>query len=878
MQSISLSHARRDRQGSPRRSRRLLRVIGVIALLYVAGAAPQSADLATHATPPRPYGRLPLAFETNRGQTDSQVQFLARGAGYQVFLTRSEAVLAFSAPAATESRPPAGVPTTRPKAPPVSDMKQTFVRMALEGANPDPHGVGLEQLPGKVNYLRGNDPGEWQTNVPMYAKVRYEAVYPGIDLVYYGHSRQLEYDFVVAPGADPDTITLSFDSAGSVDLDAAGDLLLTTAAGPVRFQKPIVYQERDGSRQSVAGGYVRKGTNRIGFRVADYDTTRPLIIDPVLSYATYLGGSDGDSGADIAVDRTGAAYVLGTTSSLDFPTQSPLQATADADGDAFVAKLSPDGTALVYATYLGGSDAEFGVSIAVDRTGAAYVAGQTLSLDFPTRSPLQPALAGVDDWFVAKLTPDGTALVYATYLGGSGDEGTDVAIAVDGSGSAYVGSATNSTDFPLKSPLQAALAGESDAYIVKLTADGSALVYGTFLGGSGIDTVNAVAVDANGAAVVAGFTNSPDFPTKSAFQSMLNDGAPPDPSRGEPFGDAFVAKLTPDGSTLVYATYLGGSSHESATSIAVDGAGAAYITGDTGSEDFPTVSPLQPVPTRAADVGGQQDLFVAKLTVDGSALAYSTYFSGTFATGIAVDAAGAAYVTGFIAAGFNFIVVHPVQPHRSETGEGFLAKFAAGGSALVYSFGLDSGPFGGPAVAVDTAGAAYVTGTTMFLNFPTTNAVQPTPGGGGDGFVLKLAPASTDVPVPRREQSRRAARRRGDHLVRPDSRVGRASGRHLQDCRGIRQRELLQYLQPVFPGGRAAARQSLTGRVDRTCRPTYSGSTGLSGESSDSRIRTRISDALQIRHCSVHNRPVSILRQRVGYTAGSRDSLSIALG
>jgi hypothetical protein len=676
-------------------------------------------------------------FEANHGQVNGQVQFLARGSGYHVFLSRGEAVLAFMPPAA-ESRVSRDVLTKTRNALPPSDVKQAVVRMTLEGATADPRAVGLEQLSGKVNYLRGNDPDKWRTNVPTYSKVRYEAVYPGIDLVYYGHERQLEYDFVVAPGADPETITLEFDGADRVDLDAAGDLVLTTVAGPVRFQKPVVYQERDGRRQSVAGEYIRRGQQRIGFQVAAYDTTRPLIIDPVVRYATYLGGSATDTGADIVVDSAGAAYVTGTTWSLDFPTQSSPQATADADGDAFVAKLSPDGSALVYATYLGGGDGDSGLSIAVDRNGAAYVTGQTISTDFPVKSALQPMLIGDDDAFVAKLTPDGTMIVYATYLGGDGPEAAFVDIAVDGVGSAYVTGQTGSPTFPTKSPLQPTLNGDHDAYIAKLTADGSALVYSTYLGGSGVEAGSGIAVDAAGNAYVTGFTSSEDFPTKSPLQPMLNGGIPP--AGGEDTDpDAFVAKLTADGAALVYATYLGGSSEDSATSIAVDAAGSAYITGDTGSEDFPTESPLQPAHT---DVGST---FVSKLTVDGSALAYSTYFDGTFATDIAVDLTGAVYVTGFIAPGFNFIVVRPIQPHRSDTGENFLAKFAPGGSALVYSATL--GVSFGAAVAVDTAGAAYVTGAAISLNFPTTNAFQPTPGGEGDAFVLKLAAASTDVPV-----------------------------------------------------------------------------------------------------------------------------------
>ena len=660
-------------------------------MLYFAGATTHSADTSTHEAPSGRYGRLPLAFEANHGQTDGQVQFLARASGYQLFLTRGDAVLAFRA-SATESRASGGVPAKTQLAQPTGDMKQAVVRMALEGANPDPHVMGLEQLPGKVNYLRGNDPDEWQTNVPAYAKVRYEAVYAGIDLVYYGHGRQLEYDFIVAPGADPHAITLSFEGADSMYLDAGGALVLTTAAGPVRFHKPLVYQETDGRRQSVAGEYVRKGTGRMGFRVGGYDIARALVIDPVLSYSTYLGGSALDAGVDIAVDGTGAAYVTGLTQSLDFPTRVPVQSTLNNGVDAFVAKLSPDGSGLVYATYLGGGNSDQGSNIAVDATGAAYIVGLTQSRDFPIQSAVQPTLAGEDDGFVAKLTPDGTALIYATYLGG---EDSDLArdIAVDAGGSAYVTGQTCSSNFPTKSPLQPTLHGPCDAVIVKLAPDG-VLVYSTYLGGSALEDGVGIAIDITGAAFVAGWTTSEDFPTRFPLQSLLNGGAA---SGQDEIGDAFIAKLAPDGTALLYATYLGGTGGDAAMSMAVDSAGAAYILGETQSEDFPTESPLQPRPARAASFRQTLSLFVAKLTADGSALASSTYFggTGTNATDIAVDPTGAAYVTGWVPGGFNFIVVHPIKPDRSETAvkEGFIAKFAPDGSGLLYSVTLDNGDF-----------------------------------------------------------------------------------------------------------------------------------------------------------------------------------------
>ena len=372
------------------------------------------------AAPPRPrienLNKLPLAFERNQGQTGSQVKFLARGQGYTLFLTSGEAVLAWH-----KASPKSGV-----------------LRMKLLGANPASDVSGIDEMPGKSNYFIGNDAKKWHTNVPTYAKVKYKSVYSGIDLIYYGNQRQLEYDFVVAPGADPRRIQLGIRGARKISRSEDGDLVLAMDEGEVRWHKPVVYQEKDGARREIAVHYAVKGKNRIGFEVADYDPRRPLFIDPLI-YSTYLGGSGTDQGYGIAVDNSGSAYVTGYTTSTDFPTMNPLQpAKAGGDTDAFVAKLSPEGSALIYSTYLGGSRNDYGWGIAVDSLGNAYITGNTTSTDFPTMNPLQPAEAdgGVyGDAFVAKLNPTGSALVYSTYLGGGGND-TGSGIAVDNSGNA----------------------------------------------------------------------------------------------------------------------------------------------------------------------------------------------------------------------------------------------------------------------------------------------------------------------------------------------------------------------------------------------------------------------------------------------------------
>ena len=662
------------------------------------------------AAPPRPrienLNKLPLAFERNQGQTSSQVKFLARGQGYTLFLTSGEAVLALH-----NASPKSGV-----------------LRMKLLGANPASDVSGMDEMPGKSNYFIGNDAKKWHTNVPMYAKVKYKGIYSGIDLVYYGNQRQLEYDFVVAPGADPRRIHLGVRGARKISRGEDGDLVLAMDEGEIRWHKPVVYQEKGGARQEIGAHYVIKGKNRVGFEVAGYDLRRPLFIDPLI-YSTYLGGSGADYGFGIAVDGSGNAYITGTTSSTDFPTMNPLQpAYGGGLYDAFVAKLNPAGSALVYSTYLGGSGGDYGSGIAVDSSGTAYVTGQTYSTDFPTMNPLQPAYGGGGDAFVAKLNPAGSALVYSTYLGGSAlDFGAG--IAVDSLGNAYVTGGTNSANFPTMNPLQPVFGG-GDAFVAKLNPSGSALVYSTYLGGSGGAYGSGIAVDGSGNAYVTGNTST-DFPTMNALQ----------PAYGGGLYDAFVAKLNPAGSALVYSTYLGGSGDDVGIGIAVDSSGSAYVTGATDSTDFPTMNPLQP-----SNAGGGDDAFVAKLNPAGSALVYSTYLGGSgddVGIGIAVDSSGNAYVTGWTYS-TDFPTMNPLQPANGDggcCGDGFVAKLNSAGSALVYSTYLGgSGTDSGRGIAVDSLGAAYVTGQTSSTDFPTMNPLQPANAGGGDDvFVAKIA-------------------------------------------------------------------------------------------------------------------------------------------
>jgi hypothetical protein len=673
------------------------------------------------------YGKLPLSFEANHGQTDSRVKFLSRTGGYTLFLTQDEAVLtlrgktwnAHNAKVTGVSRSPHSN---------VAEVKSGGVlRMKLHGANAAARVTGIDELAGTSNYFIGNDPDKWRTAVPTFAKVKYEGIYSGINLVYYGNQRQLEYDFIVSPGADPHRIAFDVHGAKRIRRDAHGDLVFKIGEDEIRWHKPAVYQERDGSRQVVAANYAITNNNRVGFEVAKYDPSRPLYIDPLI-YSTYLGGEGIDYGSGIAVDSAGNAYVTGYTNSTNFPTMNPLQPSGGG-GDAFVVKINPAGSAFVYSTYLGGSAEDWGYGIAADSAGNAYVTGLTCSTDFPTRKPLQANYGGPDqscgDAFVTKINASGSALVYSTYLGGFEND-TGYGIAVDSAGDAFVTGVTASTDFPLKNPLQPAYGGGmGDAFVTKINPAGSALLYSTYLGGVGNDPGYGIAVDKSGNAYVTGATNSGDFPIKNALQPVAAG-----------YDDAFVAKINPSGSALVYSTYLGGSHSDFGSGIAADSSGNAYVTGFTGSTNFPVKNPLQP-----AFGGDSADAFVAEINPMGSALIYSTYLGGSrldYGDGIAVDNSGNAYVTGATAS-TNFPLANPFQ---TKQGGAFVSKIASGGTALLYSTHLGGtggeDQYGG-GIAVDSAGYAYVTGDTGSGDFPLMNPLQPFNGGSKfDAYLTKI--------------------------------------------------------------------------------------------------------------------------------------------
>ena len=660
----------------------------------------------------------PLHFEANQGQAHDEVKFVARGPGYGVYLTAQEAVLALSTHTSD------GCATDDATA-----QSTRAVRMRLLGGAKAPAVHAVDEQRGKANYFVGNDPSQWRTNIPTYAKVRYDEVYPGIDVVYYGNQRQLEYDFVLAPGADPRRIEIKFDGADRVEIDANGDLVLHACGHEIRQPKPVVYQEADG-RHEVAGRYVEKGRNRIGFKVAAYDRSRPLIIDPlVLSYATYLGASFSDDEAnDVAVDTRGNAYVTGMTFGLDFPvTPGAYQTSAATSNRAFVAKFDSAG-ALVYSTLLGAGTRNQG--IAVDQDGNAYVAGMVTG-SFPTTPGAfqeQSSFANTSRsrTFVTKLNPTGSALVYSTLLAGhtadpnlSPLEARRVDIAVDSLGSAHVTGMARETDFPTTPGAFQEPGGQ--IFVAKLDPTGSALVYSSRFANAGAQInnsvnswTNAIALDRNGNAYVTGVTVVATFPvTAGAFQTTFQGY------------DAFVTKLSAAGA-LVYSTFLGGSSADEGHGIAVDPAGNAYIAGSTKG-NFPT-TPRAYEPTR----GGAG--FVAKLNASGSGLVYSTFLRAS-ASDIVVDAGGRAYVAA---------------------GEDAFVSTVAPSGSWVDTSGVHSGSGIYEATSGIGRNAAananlWVVGYTSSLDFPVTpNAyrTQRTSGAGRgtDAFVAKFSASTAPIP------------------------------------------------------------------------------------------------------------------------------------
>lgn len=675
---------------------------------------------------------LPISFEENRGQTDERVRYLAR-IGADIAYFRDDSVIFWLKAPQTKgaARPPLGVDGLRDH---LTDepAQGHLVVMQLEGANPEPEIVAADMGPGYSNYIRGSDPTGWTTHVPTYYRITYRSLYEGIDLTFYeGPSGGLEYDFRVAPGADPSKIALRFRGHEAIELGGSGELVVRAETRELTQSRPFIYQETPHGREEVAGGFVVSGA-RVGFELGDYDSSQALVIDPELIYSTYLGGIWTDDGFDIAVDMTGSAYVVGHTASPDFPLKDAFDSTTTATWTAFVTKMNPDGSGLIWSTYLGGTLGGRAMAVSVTSQGEAVVSGGTSAADFPTTpgafraTPKYPD----SDGFLTKFSADGASLVYSTYLGGVFGYGVDV----DQEGSAYTVGSANITDYATPGAFQEACAdcpSGGDAAIAKFDPAGTR-VYASYLGGNRGDDAMAVAVDAQGCAYVTGAVFSYDFPTLNAFQPAVG---------GAPWVDSFITKFSPDGASLVYSSYLGGQGQERGYGVAVDAAGYAYVSGYTDSVDFPTVNAFQP-----ARNGPVSDAFLTKVAPDGSALVYSTYLGGTnqeFQTGyVAVDGAGNAHVAGGTRSS-DFPLVDPFQSVTAGYSRGFVAKFDASGGAIYSSYlGASSGT-GVYAVDVDGPGNAYVTGATTALDFPTTPGAFQSACGGipedcWDAFLAKV--------------------------------------------------------------------------------------------------------------------------------------------
>jgi hypothetical protein len=685
------------------------------------------------------YYALPLSFEPATGERferNSQ-RFISHGPGYLLQLNAGTATLSL------DSKKGAG-----------ATAKRTALRMSLVGANQRATGIPMEEMPSKSNYYIGRDPSAWRTNVPNYARVKYGQVYPGVDLVYYGNHRQLEYDFVVAPGADPNSIQLQFTGTRSLRVDPkSGNLLLASDGSELVLHKPIVYQPEPGpapaERHLIDGRYVLASNHEVTFHIADYDHQRPLVIDPVLAYSTYFGGS-GDENifqlavlAGVAVDTNGNAFIVGSTASTNLPTSGAVQGTLKGGEDAFIAKFSSSG-ALSFATYFGGSGVDVGTGIAVDSSGNPHFTGFTSSSDFPTVNAVQSSLRGTRDAFVAILNSTGSGILFSTYLGGAGaDQGNGIAVA---NNNTYVVGTTASSDFPVTSGvLQHGLRGSQgqDAFVAMYTS-GNALAYATYLGGTQDEVGQGIAADSSGNAYVVGQTKSTDFPaTSGSYQKncALN-------SFGNcSYGSAFVAKVNPTGSALVFASYLGGGTGaQTGNTVAFDKNGNVYVGGVTSSSDFPLANAIQ-----STNHGGQEG-FVTGFNSPGTALLFSTYLGGSASdavNGIAVDSTGV-YVTGTTAS-INFPTANPIQGsnHGGANGyDAFMTKLNLSGSSLIYStyFGGSQDDHATGA-AIDGSGNLYVTGATASSNLTVANAHQATNHGGYDAFLVKISGGIASRPV-----------------------------------------------------------------------------------------------------------------------------------
>jgi hypothetical protein len=717
----------------------LLALVGVVlpasSQLFFGSPAPQAPGARID------IGKLPLLFEPNAGQTDPSVRFTAHAAVGTLFFSRSEVTLAIN-PANSGENAPGAV-----------EAGTEVVRMSFIGADPSVNIEQGETATGKVSYFLGSDPGQWHAGLPTYSGITYSGLYPGVDLRYSADNNRLKGTYIVSPGADPSRISWRYQVRNaecgmrSVDCDArptvddAGNLTvaldsaLRTPHSALVETAPVAWQEIGGERVPVAAGYVVAPDGSISFALGSYDRTQPLTIDPTLTYSTYLGGNFAEYGFGIAADGAGNFYVTGMTNSSTFPTVNAFQSTNHGIDDVIVAKFNPEGQP-VYITYLGGSSIDWGRDIAVDPDGNAYITGYTASTNFPIANAFQPALGGSYDAFVTKLNPAGSALVFSTYFGGSETENSigsgSGEIAIDSARNVYLTGSTESDNFPTLNAIQPARAGIEDGFVTKFNPTASALIWSTYLGGSINDEPSGIAVDSNGNASITGFTTSGNYPTANAYQATL---------RGT--YDTFVSKINAAGTALVFSTYLGGNDIDyvdKAFDVAVDPAGNVYITGFTGSTNFPIAGLAY-----QTSYNGGVDAFVSKFSPTGG-LSYSTYLGGNWsddATSIDVNAAGEAFIMGSTQSD-NFPTVNPLFPQLRGSEDAFVTRFNAAGSGLIFSTffgGSNNREMQAPgAIAIGQDNTIYITGNTEASDFPTTaNAFQPFRASVHDAFVSRIS-------------------------------------------------------------------------------------------------------------------------------------------
>ena len=739
------------------------------------------------------YAQLAMGFEENRGQAARDVKFVSHGSGYALSLAPQEIDIAVLRRRAMTASPIHRAAALRALREARKAMKTTVIRMQLEGANPAPAMAADEPLPGKSNYFVGNDRDKWVTDVPSYGRVKYSGIYPGVDVEFYGNQRQLEYDFTVAPGTDPKAIALKIEGAQKLAIDSRGDLILHIPEGETKFQKPVIYQMVGTERREIAGNYSLAAGNRVTFAVAKYDQSLPLVIDPILTYSTFLGGSGDESGLGIAVDANGDAFIAGSTTSTDFP---PSTNVAPVAGCGFVTELNPAATQQLYSNYLCGTNGmDSAFAVALDPNGKVYVAGATFSIDFPTtanaliQSPLATNPRGTG--FVTKIDPTLTgmaSLLYSSYIGGTNGTSTlpDIAnaVAADAGGNAYIGGQTFSSPgaggFAVTNGglQQTPSNNVGTGFLTRIdtTKSGSAsLIYSTYLGGDGGnsanfldfgDSVTGVAVDTSNNAYLTGVTASTgtSFPTMNAFQGTAN------PSNME--GGAFVTRIDTtkaNAASLVYSTYLEGSNFDAADAIALGPNNLAYITGTTDSLIGFPVTPGS-FPTMPASSGVVFITLVDTTMSGNSSVTYSTLFGGTGSDtgfGIQADANGNAYVIGTTASVIDFPITPGALPETAPNPNGspFVIKLSPKGNGMadrIYASyfggtgdGTDSDQ--GNAIAIDSHGNAYITGVTFSsTQWPITpGAFQTMLNGTSDAFVAKLplmlpvvvSPASLDFGI-----------------------------------------------------------------------------------------------------------------------------------